>query len=146
MAASPIKQIQELAQNSPGRSFDEKSQTDDSVSVDLQKDIHEIKAWDEGGPSDCGYSTGVHDMLMAIGGTVHKVAGDPSAPAKKALATVGNWFQEASYAVRDIFRGKTEDMQENANVVVNNTLNELMYSASQGGGGDEKKLDPPSAN
>jgi hypothetical protein len=43
---------------------------------------------------------------MAIGASIHKVVGEPSERIKKAMKGVGNWFQEASYAARDLKRGE----------------------------------------
>ena len=136
-----LEQIDENAVANPTspcsneKSFD--GHTDDDISVDLNKDIQEIKQWDEGGPSDCGYSQSVHDALMSIGGSVHKIAGKPSDKTKSAMGAIGNWFQEASYAVRDIFRGKTDDMTKDSSGLVNNTLNELMGAKEE----EEKKDD-----
>ena len=67
------------------------------------------KGWDEGGPSDCGYSIRVHETLMSVGKSVHKVFGDPSEGLESAMKAIGNWFQEASYATRDIIRGEDDD-------------------------------------
>mmetsp|Transcript_27735 Transcript_27735/g.38998 ORF Transcript_27735/g.38998 Transcript_27735/m.38998 type:complete len:157 (-) Transcript_27735:192-662(-) len=83
-------------------SDDEMLDHDDDESHDLEKE------WDEGGPSHCGYSEGVHDTLMSVGKSVHAVVGDPSDSTRKEIKGVGNWFQEASYAVRDFFSGKND--------------------------------------
>jgi len=112
-------------------SFEEEEEDD----VDLENEIQEIKSWDEGGPSDCGYSDSIHDTLMNLGGSVHGVVGDPSPSTNKTLGLIGNWFQEASYAIRDILRGKTDDMHDEASVVVNETVKTLM----KGQDADEKK-------
>ena len=64
--------------------------------------------WDEGGKSHCGYSEAVHATLMSVGESVHSVIGEPSPRVEKELKAVGNWFQEASYAARDLFRGPQE--------------------------------------
>ena len=76
---------------------------------DYNKDI-----WDEGGRSDCGYSDGVHDTLMSIGEKVYSVLGEPSELLRKRMKGIGSFFQEASYAVRDLKRGnlsvKGEDL------------------------------------
>ena len=61
--------------------------------------------WDEGGPSQCGYSEAVHSTLMTFGEAIHGVVGDPSPHVEEKLKEVGVWFQEASYATRDIVRG-----------------------------------------
>ena len=72
----------------------------------------EEKEWDEGGKSHCGYSEFVHGTLMTVGGAVHKVVGDPSPKVERELKAVGNWFQEASYAARDLVRGNPNDDAE----------------------------------
>ena len=64
------------------------------------------KEWDEGGKSHCGYSDQVHDTLMLIGESIHKVVGDPNETVHSAMKGIGSWFQEASYAARDVQRGK----------------------------------------
>ena len=74
-----------------------------------------IKPWDEGGPSDCGYSDTVHSTLMTVGETVHKVVGAPGNKLGNMQQSIGNWFQELSYAARDILRGEnTDDMHQDA--------------------------------
>lgn len=72
----------------------------------------EFKGWDEGGKSDCGYRDSFHDTLMAIGASIHKVVGEPSEKVRKAMKGVGNWFQEASYAARDLKRGEMNIAEE----------------------------------
>lgn len=68
-----------------------------------------VQEWDEGGPSHCGYSETVHETLMAVGKGVHTVVGEPSPAVEQGvIKSVGNWFQEASYAVRDFVRGNKE--------------------------------------
>ena len=87
---------------------------------DGQFDLYSEEAeWDEGGKSHCGYAEVVHSTLMSVGETVHKWVGEPSPDVEKELKAVGNWFQEASYAARDLFRGTKEGeessgMQEDA--------------------------------
>ncbi|KAL7536638.1 hypothetical protein ACHAXR_010643 [Thalassiosira sp. AJA248-18] len=61
--------------------------------------------WDEGGRSDCGYSESVHDTLMVIGEAMHSLFGEPSDMLKTSMKGVGSYFQEASYAARDLARG-----------------------------------------
>lgn len=68
----------------------------------------EKERWDEGGRSDCGYSDTVHDTLMAIGGWMHCLFGEPSEEMNDHMKGIGNYFQEASYAVRDFKRGTLE--------------------------------------
>ena len=80
-----------------------------------EEDDEAVKPWDEGGPSDCGYSVSVHDMLMSVGAKVHAVVGAPSQKVRTAQESIGNWFQELSYAARDILRGEnTAEMHEDA--------------------------------
>mmetsp|Transcript_25228 Transcript_25228/g.54340 ORF Transcript_25228/g.54340 Transcript_25228/m.54340 type:complete len:173 (+) Transcript_25228:89-607(+) len=70
---------------------------------------HETKEWDEGGKSHCGYGDTVHDTLMSIGESIHKVVGEPTNEGvQHAMKSVGNWFQEASYAARDLKSGKMD--------------------------------------
>ena len=81
---------------------------DDEPDDDDHEDAGAPKEWDEGGRSHCGYSDSVHDTLMAIGETIHRVVGDPGDGAEGVMKGVGNWFQEASYAVRDARRGELD--------------------------------------
>ena len=74
---------------------------DDQLVDDYNKDV-----WDEGGKSDCGYSDGVHDTLMALGESVYHVLGEPSQEMKRCMKGIGSYFMEISYAVRDIHRGE----------------------------------------
>jgi hypothetical protein len=76
---------------------------------DDEKSVEAVKPWDEGGPSDCGYSDTIHATLMTVGKTVHTVMGAPGAKIAKVQTNIGNWFQELSYATRDIWRGETQD-------------------------------------
>lgn len=75
------------------------------------------KPWDEGGPSDCGYADTVHSTIMSVGESVHSVVGEPNSQVSQAQTAVGNWFQELSYAVRDMFRGDKE-MQDDASAAI----------------------------
>eukprot|EP00584_Thalassiosira_punctigera_P007035 CAMPEP_0172530088 /NCGR_PEP_ID=MMETSP1067-20121228/3939_1 /TAXON_ID=265564 ORGANISM="Thalassiosira punctigera, Strain Tpunct2005C2" /NCGR_SAMPLE_ID=MMETSP1067 /ASSEMBLY_ACC=CAM_ASM_000444 /LENGTH=203 /DNA_ID=CAMNT_0013314233 /DNA_START=105 /DNA_END=716 /DNA_ORIENTATION=+ len=70
--------------------------------------------WDEGGRSHCGYSETVHDALMSIGESIHRVVGEPGEGMHGAMRGIGNWFQEASYAARDLRRGKMDVAGETA--------------------------------
>jgi hypothetical protein len=90
--------------------FDEEELAEEEKSL-----TGEIKGWDEGGASDCGYSDIIHSTLMGIGGSIHSVIGDPSLKTRHVQTTIGNWFQELSYATRDIVRGEgSEDMKKDA--------------------------------
>ena len=84
---------------------------DDSGDVDpydIEEEEHEeeVKEWDEGGKSHCGYSDGVHDTLMSIGKAMHSLFGEPSEGVQEQMKGIGGYFQEASYTVRDFSRGK----------------------------------------
>lgn len=96
-----------------GKSYEE--------SDDDEKSVEAIKPWDEGGPSDCGYSDVVHNTLMSVGEKVHRLIGQPrNSSLSNVQVSVGNWFQELSYATRDILRGEnTEEMHQDAVGVVN---------------------------
>lgn len=92
----------------------------DKSEMDDEEDEHEeepAKEWDEGGKSHCGYNEFVHETLMKIGETIHKVVGDPSAPVNSAMKGIGNWFQEASYAVRDVKEGKMDVADETVQAI-----------------------------
>jgi len=80
-----------------------------------EEDEAAIKPWDEGGHSDCGYHDVVHSTLMSVGEKVHKVVGSPGKEISQVQHSIGNWFQELSYAARDIVRGEnSEEMQQDA--------------------------------
>eukprot|EP00542_Grammatophora_oceanica_P017379 CAMPEP_0194027500 /NCGR_PEP_ID=MMETSP0009_2-20130614/1647_1 /TAXON_ID=210454 /ORGANISM="Grammatophora oceanica, Strain CCMP 410" /LENGTH=151 /DNA_ID=CAMNT_0038666591 /DNA_START=105 /DNA_END=560 /DNA_ORIENTATION=+ len=86
---------------------------------DIDEDDLEIKEdgdWDEGGPSHCGYHETIHNALMGVGQSIHKIVGDPSPGTEESLKSVGAWFQEASYATRDIMRGQKVDLDPTAGV------------------------------
>ena len=53
-------------------------QDDDQDDHDDDEEENEVKGWEEGGKSHCGYSDGFHDTLMAIGASVHSIVGEPS--------------------------------------------------------------------
>ena len=73
--------------------------------------------WDEGGASQCGYSDVVHNTLMTVGKSVHSIIGDPPESVQKGMKSVGGWFQEASYAIRDYTRGNANIEEETKEVV-----------------------------
>lgn len=122
-----------------------------------EKSIEAVKPWDEGGASDCGYSEPVHATLMSLGAGVHTVLGHPGQQLGALQKSVGNWFQELSYATRDICRGGSSGMQQDAanaiKTVMTGTLAEEdeedeyeNYNSSQNEsaiGGGERKEDPP---
>eukprot|EP00584_Thalassiosira_punctigera_P005743 CAMPEP_0172534164 /NCGR_PEP_ID=MMETSP1067-20121228/6626_1 /TAXON_ID=265564 ORGANISM="Thalassiosira punctigera, Strain Tpunct2005C2" /NCGR_SAMPLE_ID=MMETSP1067 /ASSEMBLY_ACC=CAM_ASM_000444 /LENGTH=98 /DNA_ID=CAMNT_0013318919 /DNA_START=151 /DNA_END=443 /DNA_ORIENTATION=+ len=62
--------------------------------------------WDEGGRSHCGYPDSVHETLMSIGSSVHALFGEPSEALQNKMTDIGNYFQEVSYAARDLRCGK----------------------------------------
>lgn len=64
------------------------------------------------GKSHCGYSEGVHDILMTLGESVYYVLGEPSEDMQKCMKGVGSYFMEMSYAVRDIQRGQCGDVRD----------------------------------
>jgi hypothetical protein len=82
------------------------AETDEEGVDDLEgKELDEDLEWDEGGPSQCGYSEPIHGVLMSAGAAIHRVVGDPGEGVKVGMRRIGNFFQEASYAVRDVVRG-----------------------------------------
>jgi hypothetical protein len=54
---------------------------------------------------------------MKIGETIHKVVGEPNDRVYSAMKGIGNWFQEASYAVRDVRRGKMDVAEETVQAI-----------------------------
>lgn len=74
----------------------------------LEEEEFEKDRWDEGGRSDCGYTDTIHDTLMSLGGWMHGIFGEPSDGMKGRMKGIGNYFQEASYALRDFRRGTLE--------------------------------------
>lgn len=90
--------------------LDEEDDDDEALDVDEAAP----KEWDEGGKSHCGYSDQVHDTLMLIGQSIHKVVGEPNETVQSAMKGIGSWFQEASYAARDLQRGKMNVGEETA--------------------------------
>ena len=98
-----------------------------------QEEEVEVKEWDEGGKSHCGYGEGVHETLMSIGQSIHKVVGEPNEKVQTAMDTVGNWFQEASYAARDLRRGKM-DVKGELKSVVTGDGDDAENNDEEGGG------------
>lgn len=82
--------------------------------------------WDEGGPSQCGYHYAIHYTLMTVGKSVHGVVGDPSHGMERGMKTVGNWFQEASYAIRDFCRGNKQELGDDASEALSTMKDDAM--------------------
>jgi len=101
-----------------------------------QEEEVEVKEWDEGGKSHCGYGEGVHETLMSIGQSIHKVVGEPNEKVQNAMDTVGNWFQEASYAARDLRRGKMDVKGELKSVVTGDGEENNDEEGGEGGDGE----------
>ena len=95
----------------------------------------DVTRWDEGGRSDCGYGDGVHDALMSMGSAIHKVVGEPSEHVVQAMNQIGNWFQEASYAARDLKQGNMNVGEE--------TMDAVKSVVSGNPEDDEEKMNPP---
>ncbi|GKY99539.1 hypothetical protein MPSEU_000908000 [Mayamaea pseudoterrestris] len=118
------------------------SYTDDDEEETDAEDKESVKRWDEGGDSDCGYSTNIHETLMSVGAKVHEFVGAPSMKVHKLQDAIGNWFQELSYATRDILRGEnTDEMQKDASDAVST----LFYGQDETNI-DEKKVDDEQTN
>lgn len=99
----------------PSVSFSQHFDFDEVVpnaSVESEEGI-EKERWDEGGRSDCGYSDTIHDTLMTLGSWMHSIFGEPSEEMDNHMKGIGNYFQEASYAVRDFRRGTLEQGEFN---------------------------------
>ncbi|KAL7552047.1 hypothetical protein ACHAWF_015280 [Thalassiosira exigua] len=74
--------------------------------------FYDKNTWDEGGRSDCGYSDSVHDVLMSVGEAMHSWFGDPSDSMQAHMKGIGSYFQEASYAARDMKCGHFNMIKE----------------------------------
>ena len=104
----------------PTKTNTEHDDDDHSGIEDEHQLVEADQDWDEGGPSQCGYTETVHETLMTVGESVHGVVGDPSETVEDSMKSLGNWFQEASYAVRDFVRGNKEvegDAEETFNTM-----------------------------
>ena len=102
--------------NSPTGDADVDHTEDDINEEDLEgKELDEDLEWDEGGPSQCGYNMTIHEFLMSTGETIHGYVGAPSKSLGTQMRRVGNFFQEASYAVRDVVRGENEMSSDTKN-------------------------------
>ena len=110
---------------------------EDDEEEDDDEDVQEVKEWDEGGKSHCGYGDAVHETIMTIGKSIHGVVGDPSESVHDAMVSVGNWFQEASYAVRDLKQGKMNVREETSDAI---------KRVVTGDGEDPDKLDAAGSN
>ena len=108
---------------------------------DAQFDLYsEENEWDEGGKSHCGYSEVVHSTLMSVGESVHKMMGEPSPRVEKELKAVGNWFQEASYAARDLFSSPKEGEDSSGNGMKEDAM-EAVKTLLRGGSKMERSQD-----
>ncbi|KAL7556813.1 hypothetical protein ACA910_005248 [Epithemia clementina (nom. ined.)] len=105
---------------------------------DDNEDVEPAQEWDEGGPSHCGYHSTVHDTLMTVGATVHSVVGDPPEVVDSGMKQVGNWFQEASYAIRDFLRGD-KDVGDDAADALSSMHKDV--AGLMGSPNEEKKTD-----
>lgn len=110
--------------------YDEEDEANDNEEGEVEEE--QAQEWDEGGSSHCGYSESVHDTLMAVGQSVHSVVGEPAPVVEQGMIkSVGNWFQEASYAVRDFVRGNKEVEDDASQTFAD--MKEGAFSAFMGG-------------
>jgi hypothetical protein len=144
----PVVKEEAPVDSSVNDTVSDKTPRDDNEDVSIGDDdsLQATRAteWDEGGPSHCGYHETVHDTLMAVGKSVHSVVGSPPEPVDTKMNVVANWFQEASYAVRDFLRGKS-NMSEDVNEIMN-TIMSQSHSKDEGEEKAEdvtKPADPP---
>jgi hypothetical protein len=98
----------------------------DDAELDHHEEDDGYNEWDEGGPSQCGYHEAVHYTLMTVGRSVHGVVGGPSQGMERSMKTVGNWFQEASYAVRDFCRGNKQELGDDASEALSTMKDDAM--------------------
>lgn len=103
-AAAPVNYDTDGGNRTDGAETDEEGGADDLEGKELDEDLE----WDEGGPSQCGYSEQIHGVLMSAGAAIHRVVGEPGEGMKVGMRRIGNFFQEASYAVRDVVRGDAD--------------------------------------
>lgn len=99
------------------------------------------KEWDEGGKSHCGYSDSVHETLMSIGQSIHRVVGEPSEGVQGAMRGIGSWFQEASYAARDLKTGKMNMTEETAAAMKSVVSGDEEEKEEDGEGGNDNGND-----
>ena len=138
----PVDEVDQSADADHGAEDDHMDEDDENENDDDEHE-NEVKEWDEGGKSHCGYGDSVHDTLMSIGASIHKVVGEPNEGVQGTINSIGNWFQEASYAARDLQRGKMDVAEETAaamkSVVSNDEKDEEgdnLEEAESGEGGD----------
>lgn len=115
-------------------SFPDENRDDLDHDDDLEEDCAPVKEWDEGGKSHCGYNDYIHDALMLIGERIHKVVGNPNEQVRSAVKGIGNWFQEASYAARDVRQGKMDVGEETADAIKNIVTGEEAEGDKRDGG------------
>ena len=120
---------------------------DNDAEDDGKFDLYSEEAeWDEGGKSHCGYGEAVHSTLMSVGETVHKMVGDPSPKIEKELKAVGNWFQEASYAARDLLGGKEGDEENEAAGGMGEDAMDAVKTLLRGGSNEGDETAAPAAD
>ena len=96
---SPSTAVTNVNNRNPAESFDEDTEDEKSLNGG-------VKPWDEGGVSDCGYHETFHSAIMKVGETIHNVVGAPTSRGVISVQkSIGNWFQELSYATRDLLSG-----------------------------------------
>ena len=78
-----------------------------------------------GGKSHCGYSDVVHESLMTVGEQLHLLFGEPSEYVHDAMLDVGNYFQEVSYAARDLYRGRSSVLENTSENVDEGSAQEV---------------------
>jgi len=138
---TPLKDaaFQNSPPNSPPRGEDNPV-SDEEHDDEEDDDLYSAEAeWDEGGPSHCGYGETLHNTLMSVGRSVHKLVGDPSPTIGKEMRAVGNWFQEASYATRDFMSGKHADVHNDAVEAINDLVSGGTMKDEKKEGEEDKK-------
>lgn len=113
---------------------------DDPDDEEEEQEDGPAKEWDEGGKSHCGYNEFFHDTIMKIGETIHNIVGDPNDTVHSAMKGIGNWFQEASYAARDVRQGKMDVAEETAQAIKSMVTGDE-DDKRNGGSGDDTGAD-----
>jgi hypothetical protein len=113
---------------------------DDPDEEEEEQEDAPAKEWDEGGKSHCGYNEVFHDAIMKIGETIHNIVGDPNDTVHSAMKGIGNWFQEASYAARDVREGKMDVAEETAQAIKSMVTGDE-GDKRNGGSGDDTGAD-----